>query len=146
MSGRPAAVVENSIDIAAPPEHVFDYVTNVQREPEWNPQLRAVEKLTPGPPGVETRYRVRFGRGVGAAVIENTTFDRPQSWSAISRSRRLNVRFRGEVTGIAGGCRLAVRTEFFPRGGLRLLSPLLGSLMRRSWDQDLHTIKTIVER
>src|ERR1022692_4414314 len=69
--------VENSIGIAAPAEAVFDYVTDVRREQEWNPQLREAEKLTPGPVGVGTRYRVRFGRGVGAATIENTAFDRP---------------------------------------------------------------------
>ena len=78
IARRPSGhAVENSIGIGAPAEAVFDYVTDVRREQEWNPQLREAEKLTPGPVGVGTRYRVRFGRGVGAAIIENTAFDRP---------------------------------------------------------------------
>jgi uncharacterized protein YndB with AHSA1/START domain len=62
---RSGHVIENSIGIAAPAEQVFDYVTDVRREPEWNPQLREPEKLTPEPVGAGTRYRVRFGRGNG---------------------------------------------------------------------------------
>jgi hypothetical protein len=118
----------------------------VRREPEWNPQLREPEKLTPGPVGAGTRYRVRFGRGVGTAIIENTGFDRPRSWSGVSTARRLDVRFRGQVSQLPGGCRLAVRTELFPHGALRVLSPLLRRVMRRSWEQDLRAIKTIIER
>ena len=124
-SRRPGHAIDNSIGIAAPAEKVFDYVTDVRREPEWNPQLREPEKLTPGPVGVGTRYRVRFGRGVGTAVIENTGFDRPRNWSAVSIARRLTVRFRRQVTPVPGGCQLAVHTELRPRGVLRVLSSVL---------------------
>jgi hypothetical protein len=87
-----------------------------------------------------------LGRGVGLTVIENTAFDRPRSWAAASTARSLDTRFQGRVTGIAGGCRLAVRTELTPRGALRLLSPVLWRLLRRSGDRDLRAIKTIIER
>jgi len=41
ITSRPSGhVIENSIIIAARPEKVFGYVTDVRREPEWNPQLR----------------------------------------------------------------------------------------------------------
>jgi hypothetical protein len=95
-SRPPGHGVENSIVIAAPAEKVFDYVTDVRREPEWNPQLRETEKLTPEPIGAGTKYRVRFGRGVGTAIIENTGFDRPAAgrrsaprggWTCGSRAR-----------------------------------------------------------
>jgi hypothetical protein len=142
---RAGTVAEQGIDIAAPAKAVFDYVTDLRREPEWNPQMRDVQKLTPGPIDVGTTYRVRFGRGVGMATIENTAFDRPRYWSAMSRSRRLDVRAEGSVVETAPGCRLSVRTELQPRGLLRLLAPVLGQVMRRSWEQDLRRIKTIME-
>ena len=92
-------------------------------------------------------YRVRFGRGVGVgvAIIENTGFDRPRSWSAGSTSRRLDVRFQGQVTEVPGGCQLAVRNELFPHGVPRALSPFLRLLIRRSWEQDLRAIKTMAD-
>jgi polyketide cyclase/dehydrase/lipid transport protein len=145
-SRRSGHAIDSNIGIAAPAEKVFDYVTDVRREPEWNPQLREPEKLTPGPVRAGTRYRVRFGRGVGTAIIENTGFDRPRSWSAVSTARWLTVRFRGQVSPVPGGCQLAVHTELRPRGVLRVLSPLLRRLLRRSWEQDLRAIKTIIER
>jgi len=57
--------VENVIEIAASAEKVFDFVVDVRNEPQWNPQLLQAEMLTPEPMGVGTRFRVRFGRGVG---------------------------------------------------------------------------------
>jgi uncharacterized protein YndB with AHSA1/START domain len=138
-------VAGNGVDIAAPAKAVFDYVTDLRREPEWNPQMRDVQKLTHGPIGAGTTYRVRFGRGVGMATIENTAFDRPRYWSAMSRSPRLDVRAEGSVVETAPGCRLSVRTELQPRGLLYLLAPVLGQVMRRSWEQDLRRIKTIME-
>ena len=128
-----------------PAKAVFAYVTDLRREPEWNPQMRDVQKLTPGPIDVGTTYRVRFGRGVGMATIENTAFDRPRYWSAMSRSRRLDVRAEGSVVETAPGCRLSVRTELQPRGLLCLLAPVLGQVTRRSWEQDPRRIKTIME-
>jgi hypothetical protein len=147
ITSRPSShAVENSIGIAASAETAFDYLTDVRREPEWNPQLRQAEKVTPGPIGVGTMYWVRFGRGPGAAMIEDTGFDRPHSWSGVSTSRRLDVRFQGRLTDVPGGCQLAVRSELFPHGVLRALSPLLRQVVRRSWEQDLSAIKAILER
>ena len=56
------------------------------------------------------------------------------------------MRFQGWVSEIPGGCQLAVRTELFPHGALRVLSPLLRRVMRGSWERDLRAIKTIIER
>ena len=55
--------------------------------------------------------------------------------SVAERIRRR--RSRGQVTPVRGGCQLALRTELFPYGALRVLSPLLRRAMRRNWEQDL---------
>jgi hypothetical protein len=44
ISRRSGHAIDNSIGIAAPAEKVFDYVTDVRRELEWNPQLRRPRK------------------------------------------------------------------------------------------------------
>ena len=143
--GPPGHAVENSIGIAAPTETVFDYVTDVRREREWNPQLREAEKLTPGPGGAGTRYRVRFGRGVGVAIIENTGFDRPGGWSAVSTSRRLDVRFPGPGHRGAGRVPVGGAERVVLARRAACIVPVLRRLMRRSWDQDLRAIKAIME-
>jgi uncharacterized membrane protein len=137
-------IVEASIHIARPAEAVFDYVTDLRREPDWNSQLRDVRKLTAGPIGAQT-YRVRFGRGVGEATITNVAFDRPRAWTAISTSRWLNVRSDGAVHPQADGSRLTMRTQPHPRDGPRLMAPMLRRVMRVSWAPDLQAIKERLE-
>jgi hypothetical protein len=108
-------------------------------------QTRDVQKLTPGPIGVGTRYRVRFGRGIGTATIDNTAFDLPRYWSAVSRPRRLDVRAEGSVVETAPGSstvgshRIAATRPLVP--------PCPGSRtgLRRSWERDLRRIETITE-
>ena len=51
--------IKGSILIRRPVEEVFDYVADERNEPGYNPQLRSVEKTTPGPIGVGTSTRAR---------------------------------------------------------------------------------------
>ena len=143
LLGR-SGVVENVIEIEARPEAVFDYCTDVLREPEWNPKLLEVEKLTAGPIGLGTRFRIRLD-GVGWSTTENIVFQRPSFWAATSASRLLDVRFEGEVTPAGRGARLAVRTLLLPHGVLRLAQPILRRIMRQQWEHHLRAIKARLE-
>jgi uncharacterized protein YndB with AHSA1/START domain len=133
-------VVESAIEIDATPETVFDYCTDVCREPEWNTKLLEVEKLTAGPIGVGTRYRLRFD-GAGWSTAENTAFQRPRFWAGSSASRLLDVRFEGEVTPTERGARLCMRTLLLPHGVLRFVSPILRRFMRQQWEHHLRRLK-----
>lgn len=130
------ATVENTIDIAAPAEELFDFVVDVRNEPRWNPQMLQVQMLTPEPVGAGTTFQVIFGRGVGEAVIEDTKIDRPHSWMAVGRSRVLDVESEGQILDVPGASRLIMRTRLRPRGTLRLLTPALGWWMHRTWEQE----------
>ena len=46
-----------SIVIRRPVEEVFAYMDDVQREPEWQPQLNEAEQIPAGPTAVGTRRR-----------------------------------------------------------------------------------------
>ena len=137
-------VVENAIEIEARPEAVFDYCTDVLREPEWNPKLLEVEKLTAGPIALGTRFRIRLD-GVGWSTTENIAFHRPSFWAATSTSRLLDVRIEFEVTPTGRGARLSVRTLLLPHGVLRLARPILRPYVRQQWEHHLRSIKTRLE-
>ncbi len=137
-------VIENTIDIAASADDVFNYCTDTRRETEWNPKMLEVVKLTDGPLGASTRFRLRLA-GVGWMNTEILEFHRPNRWTATGTSRRLDVRFEGEVTQAAHGSRLVVRTVLAPHGPLRLALPMLRTIMRRHWQTNLHTIKARLE-
>ena len=137
-------VVENAIEIEARPEAVFDYCTDVLRESEWNPKLLEVEKLTAGPIGLGTRFRIRLD-GVGWSTTENTVFRRPSFCAATSASKLLDVRIEWQVTPAGRGARLSVRTLLLPHGVLRLAQPILRPYMRQQWEHHLQRIKARLE-
>jgi polyketide cyclase/dehydrase/lipid transport protein len=141
----PSGAVENTVELHAPSDVVFDYMTDIRNEPCWNPQMVEAEKLTPGEIGAGTRFRARLRRGVGETIIRHVRFDRPSSWASRSSSRLLDVDAENEVVAAPEGCRLTIRTRLHPRGVMRLATPLLGWWMRRTWDRDLHAVKTLLE-
>lgn len=137
-------VVRNTARIARPPQVVFAYLTDLQREPEWNPALKAVTPLTDGPLRAGSRYAVRFDR-VGESIIEYDRVEPPFRWATRSSGRRLDVRFLGEVTPEPAGCRVSLQTRLLPHGVLRLATPVLNRVMRKSWDRHLQTITSRLE-
>ncbi|WP_328998238.1 SRPBCC family protein [Kribbella sp. NBC_00709] len=47
----------NTITIERAPTTVFAYLANLENLPQWNYALAETQQVTPGPPGVGTRYR-----------------------------------------------------------------------------------------
>lgn len=139
------AALQNTIDVAVPAEKLFDFVVDVRNEPRWNPQMLDAQMLSPEPVRVGTTFRVTFGRGVGEALIQYAQMERPHSYTAVSRSQVLDVQSEGLIEEVPTGGKLTIRTRLQPHGMLRLLTPALGLWMRRTWDQDLHRVKALLE-
>src|SRR6266705_2744063 len=95
-------VVEAEVDVKRPPEEVFDYCSDHSNEPEWNPMMKRIEKLTDGPVGVGTRYA------------------RPATWSLTGNSRALTASGSWRVLPTADGAHLVMRVEMELHGLLRL--------------------------
>ena len=89
LSSATTELIEGDIEIAQPPETVFDIVADERNEPRYNPRLREVEKLTVGPIGRGTRFRVRTARRRGGAemIIEYTEFDPPHRLASSHQPR-----------------------------------------------------------
>ena len=50
----------NEIEIEAPPEAVFDELSDQRREMRWSAKMRSVELLSGEPIGVGSRLRARW--------------------------------------------------------------------------------------
>jgi uncharacterized protein YndB with AHSA1/START domain len=75
-----SVVVEAEVDIKRSPEEVFDFCSDLSHEPEWNPMMKRVVKLSDGPVGIGARYRTEFV-DAPPVVMECMRYERPSAWS-----------------------------------------------------------------
>src|SRR6266498_4627789 len=141
---RRVAVIESEADIARSPEDVFDYCSDPMNEPRWNVKMKGVEKLTGGPFGVGTRYRMEFVSGP-PVLSECVRLERPSVWELFGGSRVMRSGWRGRVRAGPAGTHLVLRMEIELRGLLALATPLLRRRMRPELERDVATIKETLE-
>jgi uncharacterized protein YndB with AHSA1/START domain len=138
------AAIEAEVDIKRSPEDVFDFCSDPGHEPEWNPMMKRVVKLTNGPVGVGARYRTEF-LDAPPMVMERIHYERPGVWSLTGNSRALKAAGGGRVLRASDGAHLVMRMELEPHGLLKLATPLLRRGMRSTFQRDLERIKARLE-
>lgn len=138
------AVVRNVVLARCTPEEAFDYLSDQRNELEWGPSCEAVEKLTDGPVGVGTRFRAKW-RGSPPAEVEILTYDRPRSWTAVSRGG-MDVHFRGTVEPTSEGVRVIGELRPTGRGLYRPLVPVFVFLARREGPATIEGMREALER
>jgi uncharacterized protein YndB with AHSA1/START domain len=142
---RRIVVIESEADIARSPEDVFDYCSDPANEPQWNVKMKGVQKLTEGPFGIGTRYRMEFVSGP-PVTSECVRLERPNVWEMLGGSRVMRSGWRGRVLPSPAGARLVLRMEIELRGLLALGTPLLRRRMRPELERDIATIRATLER
>ena len=138
------AVIENSVEIARPPEAVFDYCVDLRNELEWNPDAQSVEKITEGPIGAGTKFRVKWKQS-GLIEVECTKHERPGAWRNVNGGP-LAVVFDGRVVPSGNGSKLAVRFDVRPQGTMKLFFPFLLLILKRSERRNMQRIKQALEK
>jgi uncharacterized protein YndB with AHSA1/START domain len=140
------AHISGHIRIAAPVEQVFDTVADTRNEPSFNPAMASAEMLTPLPIGLGTRFRARMGRGGSPMLVELTEFDRPHRLGSSTTSSMMEtsgvLTFAADGDGTVMGWDWQVR----PKGWMRMLGPLFGSvggrMERGIWTRLKHQLET----
>lgn len=125
--------VEGDIIIRRPVEAVFDVVADQRNEPRYNPRMRRAEQVSAGPIGVGTQFRAEtatMGRPL-TMVIEYTVFERPRRLESTSRLAAMDIRGALTFDSAPEGTRMHWSWELEPRGGFKLLTPLIARLGRR---------------
>ena len=121
------ASIEGQITIGRPVELVFDYVADQTNEPQYNPKMVRAEKETAGPIGKGTRFRsaVRSGGRTAEMLIENTGYDRPRLLTSTTTMKQMDIVYKLKFEPVPDGTRMQWSGEVRPKGGLRLLGPLV---------------------
>ena len=115
---------EDSVEIDAPPQLVWDVFSDVERWPEWTASVTSLVGRNGPTLGVGKRFAIKQP-GMQKLVWQVTEIDPSSSWTWVQRSPGVNVVARHYVTGRPGGGTL-VRQEL-DQGGF--LGALVGRLM-----------------
>ena len=142
---------EASVEIARPVEQVFDYVTDLENLPEWTGpvvEVRDVQKATP-------EQRLRAGdRFTAVAKFLGRRFETPCEVTDYLSNRQFSFRSTGgpvpqEFTytfePTLEGMRLTQSVEAEPGTFFRLTGPLFEAAGRRQINNDLETLKDLLE-
>lgn len=90
--GAPPEPIRSLVVIDAPIDRVWDVVVDIERQPIWMREMKAVRLLTPGPLGVGTRGEATV------RVFGITTID-PVTVTQFEPSTRFAIRHEGAFTG-----------------------------------------------
>lgn len=143
--------VAGQVHIDAPIEAVFARASDFAHAADFISAITRVEMLTPGPPGVGTRFRetrTMFGREA-TETMEVVEFESPRRY--VLGATSCGSRFRSEMALAPrdGGTDLTLTVEVTP---LTWFASVLGLLMRpmmkamsKSCAKDLNDIKTAIE-
>lgn len=141
------AKIEGQITIGRPVEVVFDYVADQTNEPQYNPKMVRAEKETAGPIGTGTRFRsaVRSGGRTAEMLIENTGYDRPRLLASTTTMKQMDIAYTLKFDPVADGTRMRWSGEVRPKGGLRLLGPLVTWMGTRQEQRIWSSLKSHLE-
>jgi uncharacterized membrane protein len=117
--------VEETIEIAATPESVWDVTLDLARWPTWTPTVLAVEVLDPEPVRMGTRARLtQPGNRPAVWTVTRLETGREFVWE----TRALGMRVSGlhRIEAIAEGTRVTLAIEVTGP-----TAPLLGWIVRR---------------
>jgi carbon monoxide dehydrogenase subunit G len=129
--------IDEMFTVAAPPEAVFDYMTDPANLAAWQTSKTSVEPLDDGPPRLGYRVRERTkppGAKEFEQVVEFVEFDRPGRFAVhiVEGPYPVDGAWTLEPDG-AGGTRARFVAEGELRGVLKLLGPISSRMMARQF-------------
>ena len=137
--------IENTVEIARPPEEIFEILSDIERLPEW--QTSAVEAHTEGPLAEGSRVtekRRLLGREVDTE-LEVVAFQPPRRLTLRSLGGPVKFTVDHELVAHGGGAQLRFLAEARPGGLLRLTEPVLARTAEQEFHRDFDRLKELLE-
>ena len=132
-----------TIDIAAPPERVWQVVTDVEDWPRWTASMRDVKRLDDGPLRMGSRARIKQP-GLPVLVWEVTELDGGTSFTWVTHTPGVASTAAHLVSATANGSRLTLSVTWTGVFG-GLTGALMGKRTRKSLTVDADGHKACAE-
>ena len=130
--------VEDSVEIAKPQELVYALVRDLERAPEWQGSLEAVDVQA----GTETRRLGGLRQEAAFLVLED---DPPRRLAIASEGGPANARATFELEPSGDGTLVKVTLEVELRGAARVAGGLVKTAAQREVRSSLQKLKEVAE-
>lgn len=137
-------MIRNSMVIRCSPEAAFDYLSDHRAELEWNPKCTQMEKITPGPVGLGTRYRAKW-KSSPLVELQTVAFDRPRSWTT-HNGGMIETTLTCRLEPVPEGVRLHAVFDPRPHGWFRAVFPIFLLIIRREEKANMIHLRNALER
>jgi uncharacterized protein YndB with AHSA1/START domain len=142
--------VENEVEIARPPEEVFEFLADGEKLPEWMRDFKSVEKTSDGPVGKGTKYKYRLSKPDKVSTFEYVDFEpgRRAAWEGPpvkTGPGGLAPRGRFELEPTRDGTKVLAAYEPEPHGYMKVMGPVVAYTLRKDSARDLERLKEILE-
>jgi Polyketide cyclase / dehydrase and lipid transport len=132
-----------SVDVAAPPELVFDLMADARNEPAWNSQVSETDLTSAEPIGAGSTFRtVNRGREYVATITE---YDRPRDITFRVVGKQMEITGRMSFVGAGVGTHLDANFAMRPQGPMKVMLPLMAPLVRRDFPKQFASFKQFCE-
>ena len=125
----PSRLFDITVDIAAPPERVWQVLTDVELWPEWTESVDKVKRLDSGPFRVGSRARIKQPKFL-PAVWEVTDLEPRRAFTWISRSPGVVASAKHRIEPTSRGSKVSLSVAY---GGLLggVVAKVLGGITDR---------------
>jgi Polyketide cyclase / dehydrase and lipid transport len=134
--------------IDAPPQVVFQIMTNPQRAPQINDKIVEMKPLTAGSLAAGTRYREKRLVNGQEAQTELTveSYDPPNTYAVSAAQSGVKVLYTYSLTAENGGTAVRLLCDISSSGLKKLMVPVVASIMKREDGDHLANLKKVVEQ
>jgi len=130
-------------DISRSPEEVFDRMADARNEPAWNSQVSSSELVSDGQVGPGSRFvTVNRGKSYDATI---TTYERPGRLVFEVTGKPLDITASFTISPQGEGAHVESRFNFRPKGGMKLMFPLMGPAIRKDVARQSASFKRFCE-
>lgn len=124
------ATLNRTLLLSCPAETAFDFIADAMNETKWNPELKSIEKLSPGPVGNGTTFRGNYGQ-IGDLDFSIIEYRRPNVVTFKGANRKLDLFADFTFKDAAGGCEMEVTITIEPKGFMKIITPILQGQMEK---------------
>ena len=138
---------ERCISINRPRKEVFDFVTNLDNDSQWQSGIESVERTSAGPIGAGSTWKYRsklLGRKV-ETEIEMTSYDPPRKASVKAISGPVPFENTYEFESKENGTQLCLCGQAEFGGFFKLAEGLVGRQLEKQVEADTNALKLILE-